>query len=346
MRSFASDNNSGVHPRIMQALVDANQDHAIAYGDDPWTRRASSLLQQTFGTQGSVLFVFNGTGANVTSLASLMPNYGAVLCTQVAHIHVDECAAPENIANCKLLSVPTQDGKLTVQDIESCSWMIGDYHHPQPTLVSITQATELGSVYTAKELRALAECCKQHGLLLHMDGARLCNAAAALGCSLRAISSDCGVDVLSLGGTKNGMMFGEAVLFLNPELGAASLFHRKQAAQLPSKTRFVAAQFEALLEAELWRSNAQHANRMAARLATELQGIGVELTRPTESNAVFARLPQAVRDALFQEFFLYLWDASRDEVRLMASFDTSEADLDALLSTLAPLLARAPRASP
>ena len=334
MRSFASDNNSGTHPKIFAALAAANSDHAVAYGADPWTERGADAVRACLGTEGEVLFVYNGTGANVTALAALTRPYEAVICTEMAHLHVDECGAPERVAACKLLTVPSTDGKLTVDDVERWTGMIGDCHHPQPKVVSVTQATELGRVYSLGELRTLAACCRRHGLYLHMDGARVANAAAALGCSLKEMVTDTGVDALSFGGTKNGLMFGEAVVFLNPELGREAIFYRKQGAQLASKMRFIAAQFEALVQNDLWLHNARHANAMARLLAERMAGAGVEITQEVEANAVFARLDPDERAALQQEFFFYVWNAAENEVRWMTAFDTTEADIDAFVRAL------------
>ena len=334
MRSFASDNNSGTHPKIFEALNAANADHAVAYGDDPWTARAAGALRKTFGTEGEVFFVYNGTGANVTALASLTRPYEAVICTEMAHLHVDECGAPERIANCKLMTVPSADGKLTVQDIERYTWMIGDCHHPQPKVVSITQATELGQVYTRDEILALSACCREHDLYLHMDGARIANAAAAAGCSLKEMVTDTGVDVLSFGGTKNGMMFGEAVVFLRSDLGKEAQFYRKQGAQLASKMRFIAAQFEALVTDDLWLTNASHANRMAQVLSERMSDAGVEITQEVQGNAVFARLTPEEAQALQKDFFFYVWNEAENEVRWMTSFDTTENDVDAFVAAV------------
>ncbi len=339
MRSFASDNNSGAHPMIWRALEAANADHAVAYGDDPWTDRAQTAIQQAFGTEGPVLFVYNGTGANVTAMAALTHSYEAVICTEMAHLHVDECGAPERIAGCKLLTVPSTDGKLTVKDIERFVGLIGDCHHPQPKVVSITQATELGQVYDPEEISALSACCRRHDLFLHMDGARIANAAAAKGCTLKEMVTDTGVDVLSFGGTKNGLMFGEAVVFLRPELGKRAQFYRKQAAQLSSKMRFIAAQFEALLHDGLWFANASYANAMARLLAERMADAGVEITQEVHANAVFARLEPSLCKALQKEFFFYVWNAATDEVRWMTSFDTTEADIDAFVAALQRLRA-------
>ena len=334
MRSFASDNNSGAHPVIWKALEAANADHAVAYGDDSWTARAVAAIQGTFATEGPVLFVYNGTGANVTAMAALTRSYEAVICTEMAHLHVDECGAPERIAGCKLLTVPSDDGKLTVADIERFTWLMGDCHHPQPKVVSITQATELGQVYEPAEISALSACCREHDLFLHMDGARIANAAAAKGCTLKEMVTDTGVDVLSFGGTKNGLMFGEAVVFLRPELGERAQFYRKQSAQLSSKMRFIAAQFEALIHDDLWLRNASQANAMARLLAERMAAAGVEVTQDVHANAVFARLDPALCQALQQEFFFYVWNAATDEVRWMTSFDTTEDDIDAFVAAL------------
>lgn len=339
MRSFASDNNSGTHPEIWKALEAANADHAVAYGDDPWTARAEAAIQKVLCTDGPVLFVYNGTGANVTAMAALTHSYEAVICTEMAHLHVDECGAPERIAGCKLLTVPSADGKLTVDDIERFVWMIGDCHHPQPKVVSITQATELGQVYEAAEISALSACCRKHDLFLHMDGARIANAAAAKGSTLKEMVTDTGVDVLSFGGTKNGMMFGEAVVFLRGELGERAQFYRKQAAQLSSKMRFIAAQFEALITDDLWLHNASHANAMAQLLAERMADAGVEITQDVHANAVFARLDPALCRALQEEFFFYVWNAATDEVRWMTSFDTTQDDIDAFVAALQNLRA-------
>ena len=334
MRSFASDNNSGAHPEILKALEAANRDHAVAYGDDPWTERAVEAVRAAFGTRGEVLFVYNGTGANVTALAALTRPYEAVVCTEAAHLHVDECGAPERIAACKLLTVPSRDGKLTVGDIERFLPMVGNCHHPQPKVVSITQATEMGQVYDPSEIVEIAETCRRHGFYLHMDGARIANAAAAKGCTLKEMVTDTGVDVLSFGGTKNGLMFGEAVVFLRPGLGQEAPFYRKQAAQLASKHRFIAAQFEALLTDDLWLRNARRANAMARLLAERMSAAGVELTQAVHANAVFARLEPELCAALQRQCFFYVWDVSRNEVRWMTSFDTTEADIDAFVAAL------------
>ena len=328
MRSFASDNASGVHPAVMDALIDANQDHALAYGADPWTERAVQSFRSRFDAPVEVSFVWGGTGANVVGLQSLLAPWDAVVCSADAHIAVDECGAPERFTGAKLLTFPTPDGKLRPEHVEASQAGRGDEHHSQATVVSVTQSTECGTLYSPAELEEICEAAHAHQMKVHLDGARLANAVAALGCDLRAITIDAGVDVLSFGGTKNGMMYGEAVVFLDPDLGANRRFIRKQATQLPSKMRFVAAQFEALLADDLWVRNAAHANAMALRLADAVRVIpGVTLTREPVVNSVFAALaPDAIVRAQEQSFF-WVWDETTNEVRWMTSFDTTDADV-------------------
>lgn len=326
-RSFASDNNSGVHPRVMEALAAANRDHVLAYGDDVWTARAEARLRETFGEQARGFFVFNGTAANVIGLAAMTRAWHAVLTTEWAHIVNDECNAPEKYLGAKLVPIPTPDGKLTPARVKPHVKGIGDQHHAQPRVISITQSTELGTVYTPAEVRALADFAHEHGLLLHMDGARLANAAAALNLPLRALTTDAGVDMLSFGGTKNGLMFGEAIVALRPELAHDLKFLRKQGMHLASKMRFVAAQFEALLTDDLWRQSAGHANRMARLLAEEAGRAGVRLARPVEANAVFPILPRAAADRLLKDWLFYPWNEAAGEYRWVCSFDTTEQDV-------------------
>lgn len=329
MRSFASDNNAGIHPEILAAIAAANTGHVRAYGDDPYTARAIERFRHHLGPNVEVFFVFNGTGANVLGIQALARPHQAVICADLAHINVDECGAPEKIAGCKLLGVPAPDGKLTPAAIAARMRGIGDQHHVQPRVVSISQSSEYGTVYSAAEVRALADYAHANGLLLHMDGARIANAAAALDLPLRAVTADAGVDVLSFGGTKNGLMGGEAVVFFDPFHAESFRFLRKQGMQLASKMRFVAAQFDALLADDLWLRNARHANAMARRLADGLRPIpGVTITQSVDANAVFAILPRARVSALQAEAYFYLWDEAQSEARLMASFDTTEADVD------------------
>jgi threonine aldolase len=332
-RGFASDNNAGVHPRVMEALRAANEGHVVAYGDDPLTERAGARLREHFGAGAEVFFVFGGTGANVLALEAMTRPHHAVVCAETAHVNVDECGAPERFTGCKLLPVSTPDGKLRPADVEPLLGREGDQHHVQPRVVSVSQPTELGTVYMTEELEGLSEFARARGLLLHVDGARLANAAAHLGVSLAEAAGR--ADALSFGGTKNGMMYGEAVVFFREGLARDFPFVRKQGAQLASKMRFIAAQFEALLADDLWLENAAHANRMARLLAEGLAEVPrVRLTRPVESNAVFAHLPPEHVAAVQREFFFYVWNEATSEVRLMASFDTTEGDVRALVNVI------------
>jgi threonine aldolase len=339
VRSFASDNASGVHPKVMDALAAANVDHALAYGDDEWTARATQRFRDLFGAPVEVCLVWGGTGANVVSLQSLVRPWSAVVCTANAHIAVDECGAPERFTGSKLLTFPSDDGKLTPADLEASQIGRGDEHHAQATVVSVTQSTECGTLYSVAELTAVCETAHGFGMTVHLDGARLGNAVAALGCDVRALTIDAGVDVVSFGGTKNGMMYGEAVVFCDPALGADMKFVRKQATQLPSKMRFVAAQFDALLTDDLWIRNAAHANAMARRLAAAVRDIpGVVLAREPAVNSVFVRLPAEAIPRLQAESFFWMWDETVDEVRWMTSFDTTAEDIDAFAATVRRVL--------
>jgi len=334
-RGFASDNYSGVHPEVLDAIAAANGGHQTAYGADDYTARLQQVVRERFGEQAAVFPVFNGTGANVVALQSLLPRWGAVIAAKSAHINVDEGGAPERVGGMKLLTVDTPDGKLTPALVEQEAWGWGDEHRAQPLAVSITQSTELGTLYTADEIRALADHAHEHGMLLHLDGARLSNAAVALGQPLRAFTTDAGVDILSLGGTKNGAMGAEAVVTLSARAGEGFVYLRKLNMQLASKMRFISAQLIALFEGDLWQRNAAHANAMAARLRAAVEPLpGVELAYPTQSNGVFARLPEGVADAVRDSFFFYDWNASAREVRWMCTWDTTEADVDALAAAV------------
>ncbi|MDF1574424.1 MAG: low specificity L-threonine aldolase [Bacteroidales bacterium] len=338
-RGFASDNNAGVHPRILQALGEVNGGHVIAYGDDPYTEQAKAALRLVFGEEAEHFFVFIGTAANVLGLSSITQPYHAVICPDTAHIHVDECGAPEKFSGCKLLTCHTPDGKLTTDKIASFMHGIGFEHHVQPKVVSITQSTEMGTVYSINEIKELARYTHGQGMLLHMDGARISNAAISLDCGFYEMTGGAGVDVLSFGGTKNGMMYGEAVIFFNKALCEDFKYRRKQGMQLASKMRYIAAQFSAFLEHDLWKENARHANRMAKKLYEAVKDLpGVEVTQAVESNAVFARIPARIIPELQQEFFFYMWDEERSEVRWMCSFDTTEEDIDRFTSLLSSLL--------
>ncbi|GGV28820.1 threonine aldolase [Paenarthrobacter nicotinovorans] len=340
VRGFASDNYSGVHPEILAALAAANGGHQVSYGEDVYTARLQAVLEQQFGEGIETFPVFNGTGANVLSLQSLLPRWGAVICASTAHINMDENGAPERIGGIKLLQVPTEDGKLTPELIDREAWGWGDEHRAQPLVVSITQTTELGTCYTPEEVRAIADHAHSKGMKLHMDGARLANAAAHLDVPLRAFTRDAGVDILSFGGTKNGLLFGEVVVALNPEAADGLKFLRKMNMQLASKMRFISAQFIALLEDGLWLRSAAHANAMATRLRSAVEGIdGVEPTQATQSNGVFAILPEGAADRLRKSFAFYDWDAARREVRWMCSFDTTEEDIDTFVAAIKQELA-------
>jgi len=338
-RGFASDNNAGVHPAIMEAMASVNEGHVIAYGDDPYTARAVSRIQELLGKDSAVFFVFIGTAANVLGLSSVTQSHHAVICPETAHIHVDECGAPEKFTGCKLLCSDTPDGKLTVDMIASHMHGIGFEHHVQPRVVSITQATELGTVYTLDEIRSIADYCHENGMLLHMDGARISNAVISLDCDIYEMTGGAGVDILSFGGTKNGMMYGEAVVFFESSLCEDFKYRRKQGMQLSSKMRYIAAQFSAFLDNELWKENARHANRMAQKLYQAVKDIpGVQVTQKVESNAVFACIPPAVIEKLQEEYFFYVWDEDTSEVRWMCSFDTTEEDIEGFASLLKSLL--------
>ena len=339
-RGFGSDNHSGISPEIMEAIASANVDHALAYGDDEYCERAVQLIRQEFGTQAGVYFVFNGTGANVLNIDAMCRSHHAVVCAETAHINVDECGAPQRIVGCRLLTVPTPDGKLTPELVKTRLHGFGFEHHSQPRAISITQPTELGTLYSLDEIRALADLAHSHDMYLHMDGARLANAAVALGCTFRQMTTDCGVDCLSFGGTKNGMMIGESAVILNPLLDADLKYRRKQMGQLSSKMRFMAAQFEAYLSTGVWRRNAEHSNRMAQLLCQSLREVPeAKVVYPVQANSVFVQLPNKVWNALLDDYFFYLWDEATDVVRWMCSFDTTEEDIHNLVQALKKRLA-------
>jgi threonine aldolase len=336
VKGFASDNNAGVHPEVLAALTDANEGHAAAYGDDPWTARAEELLRAHFGEQSVAYLVFNGSGANVLCLRALCRPWQSVICTAQAHVNVDEGGAPEALAGVKLQAVQTHDAKLTPEHVEWQLGRLGDQHAVQPRVVSVTQSTELGTRYSPYELHALAHVAHERGLLLHVDGARLANAAAALDVSLRELTTDVGVDAVSFGGTKNGLLMGEAVVFCDPAHAEGFAFLRKQTLQLASKGRFLAAQFVALLEGDLWHRSAAHANAMAARLADALLAVpGVRLTQPVQANGVFAILPPGTAERVRRDWRFYTWDEGTGEVRLMCSWDTTPGEVDAFAADVA-----------
>jgi len=334
-RAFASDNNAGVHPDVMRALSEVNHGHCPAYGTtaeepaDPYCREAEDVFRRHFGTDAEVFFVYNGTAANVLALRAVCDSWHAVIAADIAHLNVHECGAPEKFCGTKLLLVPSPDGKITPEGIERHLVGIGDEHCVQPRAVSITQSTECGTVYTPDEVSTIADFAHARDMVLHMDGARLANAAASLGVTLGAITCDAGVDILSFGGTKNGTMFGEAVVFLRPGLAPDFKYIRKQGMQLHSKMRFIAAQFTALLNGDLWLRNAHHSNEMAAFLSERVAGIaGVEITQERESNAVFAKLPPDRIAGLQARVPFHSWDERTGEVRWMTSFDTTVEDVE------------------
>jgi threonine aldolase len=332
---FASDNQAAVHPQVLAAIAAANEGgHAAAYGADPWTARAQQRFREHFGPAARAFPVFNGTGANVLCLEALTHPWQAVVCARTAHLHVDECGAPER-AGRKLLAVDTPDGRLTPELVAPLLVRIGDEHVVQPCLISITQSSELGTVYAPEAISELAEWAHAHGMLLHVDGARLCNAAAALGVPLRALTTDAGVDAVSFGGTKNGLMGAEAVVLLRDEVGDGFKFRRKQAMQLASKMRYISAQLDALLAGDLWERSAAHANAMARRLAAAVRDLpGVRVTQPVEANAVFAVLDPAVTERLQRSWPFYVWDEGTGEVRWMAAWDTAEEEVDAFAADI------------
>jgi threonine aldolase len=345
-RAFASDNYAGIHPEILEAIAAANGGHQIAYGEDAYTERLQTVVREHFGEQAEAFPVFNGTGANVTGLQSMLPRWGAVVAASTAHINTDENGAPERIGGIKILTVDSPDGKLTPALVDQQAWGWGDEHRAQPLVVSITQSTEVGTVYTPDEIRTLADHAHARGMRLHMDGSRLSNAAAALGVPLRAITTDVGVDVLSYGGTKNGLLLGELIVVLDPAASDGLVYLRKMNMQLASKMRFLSAQFIELLTDDLWQRSAAHANTMAARLRAGLEASiadgsapGLSFTQATDANAVFAIVPAAAAARLHEAFRFYDWNVATGEVRWMCSWDTTAEDVDAFVEGIRAELA-------
>jgi len=346
-RGFASDNYAGVHPEVLAAIAEANEGHQISYGEDVYTAELTRVMRGHFGEQAEVFPVFNGTGSNVTALTSVMPRWGAVISTSTAHIHTDEGGAPERVSGLKLLTIDSPDGKLTPELIETQAWGWGDEHRVQPAAVSITQTTELGTLYTVAEVRAIADYVHARGMVLHMDGARISNAAAALGVPLRDFTTDAGVDILGFGGTKNGLIFGEAIIALDPTKSDGLLYLRKLNMQLDSKMRFLSAQLLALLEDDLYLRSASHANAMAQRLRGSLETAmaagtltGLTFTQETQANAVFASLDNAAADRIRERVRFYDWDRAGGEVRWMCSYDTTEEDVDRFVAVITEELSR------
>lgn len=338
-RGFASDNNAGVSPEVIKKLAEVNQGHTIGYGDDIYTRQAIKLLQSEFGENSFPYLVFTGTGANVLSLASVVKGFNSIVCATTAHIFEDECGAPERFTSCKLIPVDTPDGKLTPGLISKHLRGFGFEHHSQPSVISISQPTEMGTVYTVEEIKAIAALAHANNMYLHIDGARLANAAVALKLPFRAFTADAGADVVSFGGTKNGLMAAESVIIYRKDLNDAFVYKRKQAMQLASKMRFIAAQFLAYFDDNLWKKNAIHANEMARLLSEKIKSIpGVILTQKVEANGVFVKIPHQIIEPLKKEFFFYTWNEETGEVRWMTSFDTTVADIDIFVEKLKMLL--------
>lgn len=346
VRGFASDNYSGVHPEVLDAIAAANGGHQVSYGEDAYTARLAEVCQGHFGAGAQTFPVFNGTGANVVAMVSMLPRWGAVICAKTAHIHADEGGAPEKVAGIKLWPIATPDGKLTPDLVAEEAWGVDDEHRAQPSVVYLTQSSELGTVYTPDEVRAITDYAHERGMRVFMDGARLSNAAASLDLPLRAFTTDAGVDVVTFGGTKTGALGAEAVIVLDTEASDGLIRLRKSLMQLASKMRFVSSQLVALLDGDLYLRTAAHANAMAARLRSQMEsGIadgtirGVEFTQPTQANAVFARLPSGVADQLRESFRFYDWNGASGEVRWVCSFDTQPEDVDAFVAETARLTA-------
>ncbi len=341
-RGFGSDNHSGISPEVIEAIAKANSEHALAYGDDEYTKRLEEIFKETFGEQARVYLVFNGTGANVLCIDAMCRSHEAVVCAETAHINVDECGAPQRVVGCRLLTVDTPDGKLTPELVKSRLHGFGFEHHSQPKAISISQPTELGTLYTLDEIKALADLAHSYNMYLHVDGARLANAAVALGCTFMEMTTDLGVDALSFGGTKNGLLMGESCVLLNPTLDVDMKYRRKQMTQLCSKMRFMAAQFICYLESGIWRRNAEHSNRMAQLLHSQLLTLNSQLKvmYPVQVNSVFVQLPTEVWHRLQERYFFYDWDEANDVVRWMCSFDTTEEDIHAFVYALKEELSR------
>ncbi len=338
-RSFASDNNAPVHPAIMQAIVNANTEDYVSYGDDPYTQKAKEIFNEQFATETEVFMVCNGTGANVSSISHLVKPWQSILCAHTAHINHDECGAPEKYSGSKIQSVNSLDGKLKTSQLDTFLHSVGFEHHVQPGIISITQATELGMVYTPQEIEEIAQYAHKNNMLLHVDGARIANAVVSSGASLQELITRTGVDVMSFGGTKNGLMMGEAVVFLKPELAKGYQYVRKQSMQLASKMRYMSAQFVAHFQDDLWLQTATHANKMAKLLADKIRHIPqVKLTMPVQTNAVFAAIPPEIIAPLQEKYFFYVWNPELNEVRWMTHFNTTEQDIEDFVETIEMLL--------
>lgn len=327
-KGFGSDNHCGAHPKIMKALSDANVGHLPSYGTDELTEQCIAEFRRHFGKSTEVYFVFNGTAANTLSLRALTQSYNSVFCSDVAHVYLDECGAPEIMGHCKLIPLTSVGGKITSSQISENLVRLGDQHSTQPKAITITQPTEMGTVYTLREIKEIVDLCHKNNLYVHVDGARLPNACVSLGCTFKELTSDLGVDIVSFGGTKNSLVFGEAILILNSKLGSDFKYIRKQSMQLPSKSRYIAAQFLALFKNDLWKENAEHILKLAKLLQEEVKGIPtVKVTQEVQSNAVFATIPKELLKPLREHFFFYVWDEKTFECRWMISFDTTESEI-------------------
>jgi threonine aldolase len=334
-RGFASDNNAGVHPEILNELKIVNQGHTLGYGSDIYTEEARKIFRDNFGDSVETFFVFTGTAANVLGINGITRSWNSIIAASTAHLETDECGAPEKFTGCKVLTVDTPDGKISIDLIERHIHGFGFEHHAQPKVISITQSTEMGTVYTPDEIRKLAEFAHRNSMLLHMDGARIANAAVYLDLSFREFTVDSGVDVLSFGGTKNGMMFGEAICFLKPGLSDDFKYIRKQGMQLASKMRFISAQFIAYFRNDLWKRSADHSNNMAQLLFRKLSEIeGIKITQKVQSNGVFIIMPPSVAEKLKEKYFFYTWNEFNSEYRLMTSWDTQENDINEFIYLL------------
>jgi threonine aldolase len=341
IHSFGSDNHSGVAPEIMKAIVSSNLDFQVAYGEDEFTAQAEKIFKRDFGPETEVFFVFNGTGANILALKAMTNSYNSIICAVSAHINADECGAPEKLTGCKLIAIPATDGKVSVSDVEKELRGFGFQHHSQPKVLSISQPTELGTLYTPAEIKSLTDLMHNNNCYIHIDGSRISNASESLNLPIREFTSDLGVDAISFGGTKNGLLIGEAVVFFRRELANNFLYIRKQAAQLFSKNRFIAAQFVAYLEDGLNIRLAAHSNKMAKYLENSLRGIPqVVVSRAVETNAVFAILPADISSKLREKHYFYVWDEELNEVRWMCSFNTRTEDIDLFIKDLKSLVLR------
>jgi len=334
-RGFASDNNAGVHPDILNELLSVNAGHVIGYGSDVYTEHAMDVFKDQFGSSVETFFVFTGTAANVLSISGITRSWHSVITAFTAHLEQDECGAPEKYTGCKILTVDTLDGKINCELLEKHMHGFNFEHHSQPKVISITQSTEMGTVYNVPEIKEIAEFAHSKGMLLHMDGARIANAAVSLSLPFRAFTVDAGVDLLSFGGTKNGMMFGESICFLSSGLSGDFKYIRKQGMQLASKMRFISAQFIAYFRNDLWKSCATHSNAMAKILADKLHHLKtIKITQAVQSNGVFIIMPSEVAERMQSHYFFYPWDEKRSEYRLMTSWDTTEADIEDFVDLL------------